>query len=334
MSDSQDWRASRDRPAREGRSRDDELPRRESARYDDSGAQGERQPTRGRERMSADYDDDLAPPRRRPKAGGLAGLLGSDELTRRLVYGALGVGGVLALGIGGWSLLGGHQSGIPILGPPPGPVRDHPADPGGMQIMSGDSADTDTTGQGEAHLAPGPEQPQPEALAKQYGQPTSAPTPAPETPAPQKVAPVANEAKDAPAPALEADDDATASPAPAKPVAPAAHDEPSVNKSAPEATKPLPDKVAKAPVAATPEGHFAVQLAALDSDAEAHREWDLLSRQAPDLFSDHAPLIEHTQQNGHNYYRLRIGAFPTAQAARAFCIKAHARTIACTPAQF
>ncbi|WP_051528438.1 hypothetical protein [Asaia astilbis] len=110
-----------------------------------------------RERLSADYDDEPVF-RRRSAGGGLSAVLGSDVMTRRLVYGAAGLGALLVVGVGGWSLLGGHSGGIPVIGPPPGPVRDRPADPGGMQIMSG-GADLDVTGKGEAHLAPEPEQP-------------------------------------------------------------------------------------------------------------------------------------------------------------------------------
>ncbi|MFT8713066.1 MAG: SPOR domain-containing protein, partial [Komagataeibacter rhaeticus] len=144
-----------------------------------------------RERMGADSDpdreqrtpmepsDDIRPAASARGRGGFdirgllgrvagSSLLGDDPLTRRLVYGAAGLGGVLVVAIGGWSLFGHHQAGIPVLGPPPGPVRVKPADPGGMQILG--AADGMPADGGVMRLSPPPEQPQPDAMARQYGQ--------------------------------------------------------------------------------------------------------------------------------------------------------------------
>ncbi|MBM9403081.1 SPOR domain-containing protein, partial [Gluconacetobacter azotocaptans] len=160
--------------------------------------------TRARERMSADYDDE-PPVRDRPPSAGhraagiLYGFLGSDPATRRLAYGAAGLGGLLVLAIGGWVLMGHQQSGIPVLGPPPGPVRVRPLDPGGMQVLGADAPTGDDGA--VARLAPGPEQPRPDALAQQYGAPSpgsaSAPAPAP-VPAAGPVTPPAPTASPAP----------------------------------------------------------------------------------------------------------------------------------------
>ncbi|WP_264817867.1 SPOR domain-containing protein, partial [Acidomonas methanolica] len=95
-----------------------------------------------------------------------------------------------------------------------------------------------------------------------------------------------------------------------------------------------PSAAAPAAAAPQPDGKFMVQLAALDSAAEAHRQWDTLQHQAPELFGTRAPLIETVTREGRTYYRLRLRGFESVAAARAFCIKAHARSIACTPAQF
>lgn len=77
-----------------------------------------------------------------------------------------------------------------------------------------------------------------------------------------------------------------------------------------------------------------IQLAALGSDADAKATWSKLSKQASDLLSDRTPMIEQKTINGHVFYRLRVGGFDTAQSARAFCVRLHARSIACTPAVF
>ncbi|WP_336946530.1 SPOR domain-containing protein [Asaia sp. HN010] len=295
-----------------------------------------------RERLSADYDDEPVFRRRAATGGGLGALLGSDVMTRRLVYGAAGLGALLVVGVGGWSLLGGHSGGIPVIGPPPGPVRDRPADPGGMQIM-GDGTDLDVTGQGEAHLAPEPEQPRPEALAART---------APETPSAPPAAREAPAASPSDSPSgspsgSTAEAQKPEAPAAASPVAPEEKPaEPAPRK--PEETRPEPKAVAPpktdeakpatvpSPVTTgkTESGGHMVQLAALGSDADAKATWSKLSRQASDLLSSHESVIEQKTINGHVFYRLRIGGFESAQAARAFCVRLHARSIACTPAVF
>ena len=342
-----------------------------------------------RERMSNDYDDEPAP-RRRPAtpvnaagAGRLTSLLGNDPATRKLVGGAVGIGVVLMLAVGGWSLMGTHHGGIPIIGPPPGPVKDRPADPGGMQIMSGDGGETDMTGNGEAHLAPGPEQPDTKALARQYGVPPGTPTPDPaKTDATSDATVPPATPGNASAPTASANSpDATASAAPEQPqpavpsataaekrqVQPAAptgaaanapaeapkeapkKEEAPVHHAARPVEKPLPapvpepESVAPPKVAApekaaskadAPAGSHEVQLGALDSEAAARKEWDSLRHQAPALLAGHTPLFEKTTRGDHTFVRLRIGGFADLKAARAYCVKLHAQSVACTPAQF
>lgn len=334
-----------------------------------------------RERLSADYDEEPVF-RRRSAGGGLSALLGSDVMTRRLVYGAAGLGALLVLGVGGWSLMGGHTSGIPVIGPPPGPVRDRPADPGGMQIM-GDGTDLDVTGQGEAHLAPEPEQPRPEALAARTA-PEAPPADKNASAAQSSGAQSADSASTAQVNAPAADGAAASGPAGQNAAGQDTSTQNAVSQNAPTQGAPtgLPDTsvqklpesgagsadetprkptvqkssvtdapatsapVTSAPLPAAPEkpaasssarpasgGHM-IQLAALGSDADAKATWSKLSKQASDLLSDRTPMIEQKTINGHVFYRLRVGGFDTAQSARAFCVRLHARSIACTPAVF
>jgi SPOR domain len=296
--------------------------------------------SRARERMSTDYDDASPPPRARARGartagdgrldrlGGLmGGLLGSDPTTRRLAYGAAGLGGLLVLGIGGWALLGHAPSGIPVLGPPPGPVRVRPVDPGGMQVLGADAPVGDDGG--VARLAPGPEQPRPDQLAQRYGQPPAAdgsagaggaavapasPESAPLSPAPVPASPTAPAAAPVAMPAAPPTDTSSVAPGPASVPAP---------ESAP---LPAPE--------APPDGRYGVQLAALDSQEAAQREWARLVQHYPDLFAGHTPVIERTERNGAVFFRLRTRGFASVAKATSFCEHARLNGLACTLAGF
>lgn len=142
--------------------------------------------------MPDDYHNDIAPPQADDRLGGgsyrppprsyrpeahrgeragarpslLASLMGGQSGTRGLmVLGAAGA--ALLLGVGGvWSWVASHHpSGVPVIGPPPYPVKDRPADPGGMMVMGDDTTKSDVTGRGAVHLAPPPEQPDASLLA-------------------------------------------------------------------------------------------------------------------------------------------------------------------------
>ncbi|GBR45855.1 SPOR domain-containing protein [Neokomagataea thailandica] len=404
--------------------RRDDLPRRPLGGGDDRGSAARPPESRpqGRERLSQDYDD--VPSRRRGAArpanavspagqgkakavagAGVMSFLGSDPATRKLVGGAVGIGAVLLVAVGGWSLVGKNHGGVPIIGPPSGAVREVPADPGGMQLMAGDDS-TDMTGSGEAHLAPGPEQPDTKAFARQYGAPP-APKPvaqntvtspaataeksadasslnaqpkdgvasdaaegeqtqladaAPKTSSAQSEAPAPVKHVSPPAPVkagnvvTPSDDDADAAETPSLPAvrsavtsrrvspereriirqevgpAPAPAPRPAVAAPLPPPS-PVPESD-DTPRAASGNGHHEVQLAALNSEAMAHHEWETLRVRAAGLLSGHTPLFEHTTQGDRSFVRLRIGGFADSKAARAFCVKLHAQSIACTPAQF
>ncbi|MDF7674359.1 SPOR domain-containing protein [Acetobacteraceae bacterium ESL0709] len=113
-------------------------------------------------------------PTRRPdyaqQGGVLTSLLGRDPATRKLMGGALVIVLVLLGAVGAWSLFGKRHQGIPVIAPPAIALRDRPADPGGMQIMSDDSLQGDVTGKGEVHLAPPAEQPDARVLAHKDNQ--------------------------------------------------------------------------------------------------------------------------------------------------------------------
>ncbi|WP_282802711.1 SPOR domain-containing protein [Bombella apis] len=150
--------------------------------------------------MPDDHHNDIAPPQADDRLGGgsrrsprsrpdesrgeraevrsglLASLMGGQSGTRGLML--LGViGAALLLGIGGvWSWMASHHpSGVPVIGPPPYPVKDRPADPGGMMVMGDDTTKSDVTGRGAVHLAPPPEQPDASMLAGRLAPSASGP---------------------------------------------------------------------------------------------------------------------------------------------------------------
>lgn len=292
---------------------------------------------RARERLSP---DDFDPPSSDEGRGArawsparvLAPLLAGDTATRRLTYGAFGLGALLLLGVGGWTLFGHHQSGIPVLGPPAVPLREKPADPGGMEL-DGMMAPTEQP-EGAARLAPGPEQPDPEALAARYGgkaaeEPEGGASPAPAaSPAAGPVAgndqpaPAAGGAASAPAAApgtvAAQDIPVPAAHAPASPAVPPAASAPAAAR---QAETPAPAAPA-APVSetATASGPYGVQLGALNSEAAAQAEWARLKATSPALFAGHAPVVEKITRSNAIFYRLRTRGFSSVAAAQTFCV--------------
>ncbi|QBL94733.1 hypothetical protein KSAC_25460 [Komagataeibacter saccharivorans] len=298
--------------------------------------------SRMRERMGADSNPDIDPrnPMEPPEGGrsrpgrsgagmdfrgmlarlGGISLIGHDPTTRKLVYGAAGLGGVLVVAIGGWSLFGHHQGGIPVLGPPPGPVRVKPADPGGMQILG--AADGMPADGGVMRLSPPPEQPQPDAMARQYGQnagpdaahPADAATAPEATPTPP--APPAGATPAAPPPAAqEAPEPEAAAPPPSRSVA-----------EAPSLAATLPPPVSGE--AGEGSGAYGVQLAALDSQAAALKSWNSLSSRYPAIFGAYQPAVVKAERNDRTFYRLRVKGLTKAQAT-GLCEKARAKSLPC-----
>ncbi len=223
----------------------------------------------------------------RPSRGGM------DPATKRLSIIACGIGAVLVALVGGWSLTGHRAGGIPVIEAPTGPMRVKPADPGGMQLMGAEPPPSTADG-GTTSLAPGPEKPDPQALAAELDRARK--------------------------------DDAASEPATKSPVA--------TKPAPPPAPAPVapPPKAAEAAPPAT--GRVEVQLAAMDTQAQAEAEWARLSRKDPSLFADRAPVIVPASRDGRTFYRLRTGGFETVAAATGFCARSRAAGAACTIAAF
>ncbi|MGI4746233.1 MAG: SPOR domain-containing protein [Janthinobacterium lividum] len=266
---------------------------------------------------------------------------GMDPGTRLLALFAGGIGALLVLVVGGWSLVGHHETGIPIVDAPAGPVRIKPVDPGGMQLTGVQNL-AQTNGSAASGLAPGPETAQPQALQAQVDAarqadappaPVVAPAKQPVAqagPSPAAAPPVASGSGQSAEPVAEAPATAPADGAsvalPDAATEPAASDE---NDHA--AIAPTP---AARPAASAATHGVAVQLAAVDSQAAAHAEWARLSHRAPGLFAHRMPAIVPVNHAGKSFFRLRTAGFANATEATEFCSRAKAQGIACTSADF
>jgi hypothetical protein len=80
-------------------------------------------------------------------------------------------------------------------------------------------------------------------------------------------------------------------------------------------------------------GGYQVQLAALQSDADARKEWSRLKTRYPTLFGTRTPSIVRTEQNSAVFYRLRVTGFDSSADAHAFCATARERGLACMVAR-
>ena len=249
----------------------------------------------------------------RPHVGG-----GMDEGTRRLALIASGIGLFLLVVVGGWSLGGRHGVGageIPVIGPDPGPIKIKPVNPGGLQLTGAEPPPANDDNGGGPSLAPGPEKPDPAALraeldAARHADPQAAPAAAPTLTTPHS-------------PAISRPVPPRSAPAAQVPASQAAPVPP---------TAPGSLQAALASLRASPQsGGIAVQLAAVDTAAEAQAQWDRLAHAHPGLLAHRTPLVLEAQQADKKLYRLRTGGFPTIAAATAFCAQFRAAAgAACT----
>lgn len=244
-----------------------------------------------------------------------------DPDTRRLVMFAGGLGAVLVVLIGASALMGRHSGEIPVVTADSRPIREKPANPGGMKI---DGAENDVFSGGSdtqnARLAPAPEVPDNKALRT-----AAAPSP------------VVDATPPAPAAVTPAPPPATAAITPPLPKTPAPAAKSLVVVNAPPAPKPTPVKPGAAAEvhAAAPSGHQPmVQLAALTSEESAHAEWTQLSKKMPDLLGGRQPTYSKTERDGHTFWRVRMAGFADVAQARAFCERVRAKGAGCSVADF
>lgn len=227
-----------------------------------------------------------------------------DPSMRRLGLIAGGIA-VVALGVGGWSVMSHRTHAVPVIEADSRPIRMKPENPGGMQIAGAEEQIMGGTGNGQADaMAPLAEAPAPQALRAQVkaSQPSlpaavAAPVPEPVVAAPVVSAPVVP-APVAPAPVAAA--------VPAHPVA------------------------APHPVSSG----LQVQLAALESEQAAMAEWQRLAKRMPDLLGGRQPAVQKTERDGRTLYRLRTSGFADVAAATVFCNQLRTKGAGCAIATF
>jgi len=98
---------------------------------------------------------------RRPPSAGL------DPDMKRMAMVAGGLAAALVVGVGGWSMLGRHGQGVPVIEAESGPMRVKPENRGGMQIAGADEQVLGGTSNTKEALAPQPETPELQALHAQ-----------------------------------------------------------------------------------------------------------------------------------------------------------------------
>lgn len=260
------------------------------------------------------------------------------------------------------SLLAGDDAdapeAVPVVEAPAGPVRERPADRGGLRVsgQSNEALNPDIRRTETILLDAGPEQPMPlddlAAAAPADGggsaawgdlQPTSPIEMLEPVTTPRAIA-----AEPATAPAPPSNNPRDALPQAAVPQA-AVPQADSPQQPAPEPVplrqppppEPAPTAVATAParaaqpVAAAPvtpqaaAGRYRVQLASMGSQAAARQEWLRLQRQVPDLLSTLPVTIERAEIAGRGtFFRVQAGGMGRADANR-LCNQLKGRGLSC-----
>ncbi|MBU6448324.1 MAG: SPOR domain-containing protein [Rhodospirillales bacterium] len=229
-----------------------------------------------------------------------------DPAIQRMAIAAGGVSVLVILVAWAWSGIHPYTFGPPpVIDPPATPLRVVPADPGGMvvpganvPIMSGDM-----DAGGAPHLAPATQVPDIAALNQAAGLNQQTQT----VSAAQTVTP----------------------PPPAAPSA--ASDEP---KSVVPASSQVPRPGSIATSAAAAKSMTAVQLAATSTEDGVLAIWVQLQQKFPDVMNGRQPEIIPAIVNGQSIWRLRVGGFASADAAKSFCDDLTSKGAACTVAAF
>jgi hypothetical protein len=233
-----------------------------------------------------------------------------DPAIRRMAIAAGSVSVLVIIVAWGWSGIHPYTFGPPpVVSPPSTPLRMVPADPGGLvvpgadiPIMSGEMSDN-----GTPQLAPAGQAPDIAALNQAAGLnppgPSAQAASAPAQPAPQQTASATPSPTDTP-----------------QSITPAA------------SQTPRPGSTATS--AAQAEGMTAIQLAATSSEDGVLAVWVKLQQKFPDLMKGRQPEIIPAIVNGQSVWRLRIGGFASAGAAKSFCDALSSKGAACTVAAF
>lgn len=237
----------------------------------------------------------------------------SPAVSRRMLFVAGGLlGGVVLLGLIGWGISSMGPKPVPVVEAEATPIKERPADPGGVVIPNQDESIFERSGERRAEqlLAPArviqaPEAPMLDRLRQQQQAATQPRT---------EAAPTAPAPAPAPVPAPEAQP-RLAVPAPRPVAAPVA----------PAAPQPAPQ------AAPSGAGRWQIQLAALNSEAAARAHWERMVRQVPELGSRHPGITKLERDGQAPLWRLRTGGLSDGAAARALCDAVKTKGGSCMP---
>lgn len=192
---------------------------------------------------------------------------------------------------------------VPEIHPEAGPVKEAPANPGGMQVPDQNSLLLNHEGKSNAK-------------AEQL------------LPPPEKVLP----RPVAPAPAVTAPPPPAAVPPPELPAVPPAAPPPKVASPAAPATPPAHKAAAPPPKAVVPQNGKAwrVQLGAVRSEAAARKSWERLKAAQPDLLGKLGVITPKVDLGAKGtFYRIQAGPLADGAQAARYCSILKSRHVAC-----
>lgn len=240
-----------------------------------------------------------------------------------LLFAVILFGGVLYLAYQ-QGMREGARNAPPVIEADGSPVKVAPDDPGGMEIPNTDKLIYDRMN-GEDPAEPGIEQLLPRAEEPMTVEERT-PAPKPEPADPMPVQPPALDIVPDPEAlaASEGQPDTVGADVVPVPVAPVSRGEAIV----PPPTVLPPVAVPETPPAAQPNtnGRFVIQIAAFRDQVQAAAGFARLRNAYPDLVSGLTPDVERADLGDRGvYYRLRIGAFETKDAAATLCTRLKGR---------
>jgi hypothetical protein len=318
---------------------------------------------------SEEFDDSWLnqPIRPRPVASRFADLPESEvvwepESNRRSLAIPFGIGAAILIIFGAilwWayrSSVGETDGSVPVIAADEAPIKQKPAEEGGLEVPDQDKLVYNNLGQGEQgtgkveQLLPPPEEPVKPAEPAQAGATqTPAPPPMTGTDEDTTAAPIASPqvpAATAPGASSQVPTGPSAVPPPpadsaavqAQPAAPAA---PTKEAAAPAPAAPAPAKevavaTPAAPAASKPakatagSGGWKIQLASVKSDAVARQQWNRLQKVHSDLLGDMRLTVQQADLgNKGTFFRIQAGPLPDRTTAEDVCAELKAAKQPC-----
>jgi hypothetical protein len=242
---------------------------------------------------------------------------------RRPIFMTVVVTAIAAAGIAIWYGLssqmagGGSEGEVPVVRADPNPIKERPADPGGMNVPDQDKLvydriDGETERPLVERLLPPPETPMAPPTTAELAPDAPPPPPPPVMPAP---------IPESPAAAVPAEQ---VKPLPSVPEIPKV--ETAVTVPSPPATSPTPE----VSVVTTVGDGFKVQLASVRSMDAARGEWTRLSKRHADVLGDLDLDVDRADLGSRGiFFRVRGGPIATEVAAKALCETMKSRDVGC-----